>query len=83
MSRGLRVGAPASGLHSFHPGVAGLRAQAWRRDCTRVPSGAPPGSSHAQATTEWEERMSNQEGAARWSLGHQRLRADLRSHGKD
>lgn len=39
-------------------------------------AGAPPGSSHArsgQATTEWAERMSNQEGAARRSLGHRRL----------
>lgn len=58
-------------------GGAGLPAQVWRRDWTRGPPRAPPGSSHAKATTEWAERMSNQEGAARWSLGHQRFAGGL------
>lgn len=69
------------GRAPFAAGVAGLEAP---EGCghSRVTAldagsaGAPPGSSHAQsgpATTEWAERMSNQEGAARRSLGHRRL----------
>lgn len=69
------------GRAPFTAGVAGLEAP---EGCghSRVTAldagsaGAPPGSSHAQsgqATTEWAERMSNQEGAARRSLGHRRL----------
>lgn len=45
------------------------------------PARSTSGSSHTLATTEWARGMSNQEDAARWALGLQRLRGGLASTG--
>lgn len=86
-SRGVQVwGRGRVGRAPFTARVAGLQAPKRCGDSRvtaldAVSAGAPPGPSHAQATTEWAGMMSNQEGAARWPWGTGACRADFRSGG--
>lgn len=79
-------GARGTGLRALKPGGGGAQSSRalGTNQVTRLAMGAaPPGSSHAQATAEWAERMSNQEGGPDGPRGPGACGADWRTRGEE